>query len=52
MAISDFFVEYWFMIFGGIGGALWVLLLDLEAIGQDADRDGPHVPEGCPSSAR
>ncbi|MDO9189390.1 MAG: type II secretion system F family protein, partial [Sulfurimicrobium sp.] len=23
MAISDFFVSYWYLIFGGIGGGLW-----------------------------
>ena len=26
MAISDFFVEYWYAIFGGIGGAVWFFM--------------------------
>jgi type IV pilus assembly protein PilC len=26
MAISDFFVEYWYLIFGGIGGAIYAFL--------------------------
>jgi len=26
MAISDFFVEYWYLIFGGVGGGIWAFL--------------------------
>jgi len=26
MAVSDFFVSYWYLIFGGIGGGIWFFL--------------------------
>ena len=41
IAISDFFVEYWWLIFGAIGGGDLRLLLHVEALREDADRHGP-----------
>jgi type IV pilus assembly protein PilC len=43
--MSDFFVEYWWLIFGSIGGGIYALLLSLEALGSYANRLRP--PFAC-----
>ena len=47
MAISDFFVEYWYAHLRRHRRRGLRLLLDLEALGEDADRHGPRDAEAA-----
>jgi type IV pilus assembly protein PilC len=41
IAISEFFIKYWWLIFGGIGGGCLLLHAGLEAQRKSADGHGP-----------
>jgi type IV pilus assembly protein PilC len=41
MAISDYFVEYWYIIFGAVGGGVYAFFYFCKTLGEDADIHGP-----------